>query len=42
MQGMTVYPMAGYMSMAIEAAAQRAALRDVEFEQFVSKSDALA
>lgn len=34
MQNMTVYPMAGYMAMAMEAAAQRAVSRDVKFDKF--------
>ncbi|KAN0092149.1 BcPKS8, polyketide synthase [Hyaloscypha variabilis] len=34
MQSMTVYPMAGYIAMALEAAAQRATLRNVAFDKF--------
>ena len=34
MQSMTVYPMAGYIAMALEAAAQRAAMRNVAFDKF--------
>ncbi|RDW62499.1 hypothetical protein BP5796_10801 [Coleophoma crateriformis] len=34
MQDMTVYPMAGYMTMAMEAAAQRAVMRNVAFDKF--------
>ncbi|CZR56253.1 related to polyketide synthase [Phialocephala subalpina] len=34
MQGMSVYPMAGYIAMALEAAAQRAVLRNVAFDKF--------
>lgn len=34
MQTMTVYPMAGYIAMAIEAAAQRAVMRNVIFDKF--------
>ena len=34
MQDMNVYPMAGYIAMAMEAAAQRATLRNVVFDKF--------
>jgi NADPH:quinone reductase-like Zn-dependent oxidoreductase/malonyl CoA-acyl carrier protein transacylase len=34
MQSMTVYPMAGYIAMALEAAAQRATMRNVAFDKF--------
>lgn len=34
MQSLTTFPFAGFVSMAIEAAAQRAALRHVEFSRF--------
>jgi hypothetical protein len=34
MQSMTVYPMAGYIAMALEASAQRAAARNVLFDKF--------
>ncbi|KAG9237456.1 putative polyketide synthase [Amylocarpus encephaloides] len=34
MQSMTVYPMAGYIAMAMEAAAQRAVMRSVSFDKF--------
>ena len=34
MQSMTVYPMAGYIAMALEAVAQRAELRNVAFDKF--------
>lgn len=34
MQSMTVYPMAGYIAMALEAAAQRAVMRNVVFDKF--------
>ncbi|KAH6664674.1 polyketide synthase [Halenospora varia] len=34
MQSMTVYPMAGYITMALEAAAQRAGMRNVAFDKF--------
>lgn len=34
MQSLTTFPFAGYVSMAIEAAAQRAVLRGVEFQSF--------
>ncbi|KAF8858215.1 ketoacyl-synt-domain-containing protein [Acephala macrosclerotiorum] len=34
MQSMTVYPMAGYIAMALEAASQRAVLRNVAFDKF--------
>lgn len=34
MQSLTTFPFAGFVSMAIEAAAQRAALRGVEFQNF--------
>jgi NADPH:quinone reductase-like Zn-dependent oxidoreductase/malonyl CoA-acyl carrier protein transacylase len=34
MQNMTVYPMAGYMAMAMEASAQRATMRNVAFDKF--------
>jgi acyl transferase domain-containing protein/NADPH:quinone reductase-like Zn-dependent oxidoreductase len=33
MQSMIVYPMAGYMAMALEASAQRAAMRNVVFDK---------
>lgn len=34
MQNMSVYPMAGYIAMALEAASQRATLRNVSFDKF--------
>ncbi|KAJ5553023.1 type I iterative polyketide synthase [Penicillium frequentans] len=34
MQGMAVYPMAGYLSMAVEGAKRRAESRDAQFSQF--------
>ncbi|KAK2623593.1 hypothetical protein QTJ16_007147 [Diplocarpon rosae] len=34
MQNMSVYPMAGYIAMAVEAASQRAVLRNVTFDKF--------
>ncbi|PVH83915.1 putative polyketide synthase [Cadophora sp. DSE1049] len=34
MQNMSVYPMAGYIAMALEASAQRAAMRNVAFDKF--------
>jgi acyl transferase domain-containing protein/NADPH:quinone reductase-like Zn-dependent oxidoreductase len=34
MQSMTVYPMAGYIAMALEASAQRAVMRNVAFDKF--------
>ena len=34
MQSMIVYPMAGYIAMALEAAAQRAVMRNVSFNKF--------
>ena len=34
MQSMTVFPMAGYLAMAMEAASQRAQVRDVRFDRF--------
>ncbi|TVY85582.1 Reducing polyketide synthase [Lachnellula suecica] len=34
MQSMTVYPLAGYIAMALEAAAQRAVMRNVVFDKF--------
>ncbi|EKD12633.1 beta-ketoacyl synthase domain-containing protein [Drepanopeziza brunnea f. sp. 'multigermtubi' MB_m1] len=34
MQNMSVYPMAGYIAMALEAASQRATLRNVAFDKF--------
>ncbi|KAI6710692.1 hypothetical protein PZA11_006639 [Diplocarpon coronariae] len=34
MQNLSVYPMAGYVAMAVEAASQRAALRDAKFDKF--------
>lgn len=34
MQNMTVYPMAGYIAMAMEAAQQRAIMRNVSFDKF--------
>ncbi|KAI9640185.1 hypothetical protein NHQ30_011422 [Ciborinia camelliae] len=34
MQSMTVYPMSGYIAMALEAASQRAKLRDILFDKF--------
>ena len=34
MQSMTVYPMAGYIAMAMEAAAQRAEMRNVVYQKF--------
>jgi NADPH:quinone reductase-like Zn-dependent oxidoreductase len=34
MQSMTVYPFAGYIAMALEAAAQRAVMRHVKFDKF--------
>ena len=34
MQSMTVFPMAGYLAMAMEAASQRAQMRDVHFDRF--------
>ncbi|KAB8360847.1 hypothetical protein FH972_024581 [Carpinus fangiana] len=34
MQGMNVFPMAGYLAMAMEAASQRAQMRDVQFDSF--------
>ncbi|KAJ5082078.1 type I iterative polyketide synthase [Penicillium argentinense] len=34
MQGMNVYPMAGYLAMAIEAARRRAAQKEIPFTQF--------
>jgi NADPH:quinone reductase-like Zn-dependent oxidoreductase/malonyl CoA-acyl carrier protein transacylase len=34
MQSMTVYPMAGYIAMAMEAAAQRAVMRNVAFDTY--------
>ena len=34
MQSITVYPMAGYIAMALEAAAQRAVMRNVTFDKF--------
>lgn len=34
MQSMIVYPMSGYIAMALEAASQRATLRDIVFDQF--------
>lgn len=34
MQSMSVYPMAGYIAMAMEAAAQRAVMRSVAFDKF--------
>jgi len=34
MQSISVYPMAGYIAMALEAAAQRATLRNVAFDKF--------
>ncbi|TVY92322.1 Reducing polyketide synthase [Lachnellula willkommii] len=34
MQSITVYPMTGYITMALEAAAQRAAMRNVVFDKF--------
>ena len=34
MQSMTVYPMAGFIAMALEAAAQRAVMRNVTFDKF--------
>ncbi|KAK4187038.1 polyketide synthase [Podospora australis] len=33
-QGLTIFPMAGFVSMALEAASQRAAARDVRFDEF--------
>ncbi|CZS97698.1 related to polyketide synthase [Rhynchosporium agropyri] len=34
MQNMSVYPMAGYIAMALEAASQRAVMRNVAFDKF--------
>ncbi|OJJ39118.1 hypothetical protein ASPWEDRAFT_149949 [Aspergillus wentii DTO 134E9] len=34
MQGMTVYPLAGFLSMAIEAAQRRAAQHDIQFSHY--------
>ncbi|KAE9366807.1 putative polyketide synthase [Stipitochalara longipes BDJ] len=34
MQSMTVYPMAGYIAMALEAASQRATMRNIVFDKF--------
>ncbi|KAH7327102.1 beta-ketoacyl synthase domain-containing protein [Rhexocercosporidium sp. MPI-PUGE-AT-0058] len=34
MQNMSVYPMAGYIAMALEAASQRATMRNVAFDKF--------
>ncbi|CAG8978751.1 hypothetical protein HYALB_00011512 [Hymenoscyphus albidus] len=34
MQDMTVYPMAGYIAMAMEAAQQRAIMRNISFDKF--------
>jgi NADPH:quinone reductase-like Zn-dependent oxidoreductase len=34
MQSMTVYPMAGYIAMALEASSQRAIMRNVVFDKF--------
>ncbi|ESZ94274.1 polyketide synthase [Sclerotinia borealis F-4128] len=34
MQSITVYPMSGYITMALEAASQRATLRDIAFDKF--------
>ncbi|KAL2060742.1 hypothetical protein VTL71DRAFT_9384 [Oculimacula yallundae] len=34
MQNMSVYPMAGYLGMAMEAASQRAVMRNVAFDKF--------
>ncbi|KAG4440758.1 hypothetical protein IFR05_003745 [Cadophora sp. M221] len=34
MQNMSVYPMAGYIAMAMEAASQRATMRNVAFDKF--------
>lgn len=34
MQGMNVFPMAGYLAMSMEAASQRAQTRDVQFDSF--------
>lgn len=36
-QGLTIFPMAGFLSMALEAASQRALARDVQFDEFKLK-----